>query len=92
MRTRIVRNDELMRYEMPVEGGLAIAAFEQAGDAVLFTHTETPPAARGRGAASELVARALDDVRSRGLKASPLCSFVRRYMREHPETHDLLTP
>lgn len=84
-------NEAEGRYEMQVPGGLAIAAVERRGDVLLFTHTEVPQAARGRGAASALVAGALADVRARGLKARPLCSFVRRYVADHPGWSDLLT-
>ena len=33
---------------------------------------------------------ALDQVRDRGLKVVPQCTFVRAYMQKHPETRDLL--
>ncbi len=84
MSAAITRNDLLGRYETPVDGGMAIAVFQQEGDVLLFTHTEVPRGAQGRGAASALIAGALEDVRERGLKVRPLCSFVRRYMENHP--------
>ncbi len=90
MKDGIVRNDNLGRFECPVEGGMAIAVFHQEGDVLVFTHTEVPRQAQGRGAASALIAAALDDVRERGLRVRPLCSFVRRYMEDHPDTRDLL--
>ena len=54
-----------------------------------LVHTETPPAARGRGLASQLVQGALDNARSRGLKVVPVCWFVRDYLVKHPEYRDL---
>jgi hypothetical protein len=86
----VTLNEAESRYEMPVPGGRAIAAIQRRGDEVLFTHTEVPVAARGKGAASALVSGALADVRARGLKARPACSFVQRYMADHPEWSDLL--
>ncbi len=88
--SEVIRNDTLGRYEAPVPGGMAIAVFHQEGDVLVFTHTEVPRQAQGKGAASALIAAALDDVRERGLKVRPLCSFVRRYIEDHPEAVDLL--
>lgn len=84
------RNEEQQRYELQLTEGLAVAEFRMIGDVMQFTHTEVPRAAQGQGAASRLIAAALEDVRRRGLKARPLCSFVRRYMAGHPETRDLM--
>jgi uncharacterized protein len=86
MSDRVIRNDAEGRYELDLGAGLAVAYFERREDRVLFTHTEVPPAARGQGAASKLIAGALADVRAQGLQAVPLCSFVRRYMEDHPDT------
>ena len=86
----VSRNDAKQRYELILPEGLAIAEFRPSGDALLFTHTEVPRAAQGQGAASKLISAALADARSRNLKVRPLCSFVRRYMADHPETQDLL--
>lgn len=57
---------------------------------VMLTHTFVPPALRGHGAAAELVKAALDWARDEGLKVVPACSYVRVYMRRHPDTQDLL--
>lgn len=81
------------RFELDLGGGdLAIAAYRLDGDVVAFTHTEVPPHHEGRGIGARLVGAALEAVRERGLKVAPLCSFVARYVREHPETQDLLAP
>ena len=56
---------------------------------VVFTHTEVLPAHEGEGVGSTLVRHALDDVRSRGLKALAVCPFVLGWIRRHPEYADL---
>jgi len=58
-------------------------------DLVIITHTETPPALRGRGIASELVRGALELIRADGLKVVAGCSFVADYLKQHPEFSDL---
>ncbi len=89
--TDTVRNNEgENRYELEVDGEIAIAAYSNRDGALVFTHTEVPEALEGRGVASRLVKGALDDVRARGLKAVPLCAFVAAYFERHPEEQDLL--
>ncbi len=78
------------RYELQVDGDLAIAAYEQRGDVIAFTHTIVPEALQGRGIASRLIKAALADVRARRLKMSPECPFVEAYVERHPEERDLL--
>lgn len=86
-----VRNDrDVQRYELEIDGQVAIAAYDRRGDVVAFTHTVVPSALEGKGVASRLVKAALADVRASGLKILPLCEFVATYLERHPEERDLL--
>ena len=78
------------RFELPVEGGLAECAYRLQGEVMNIVHTEVPPASEGRGIAAALVRAALAYARARGHKVRPSCSYVRVYMRRHPDTLDLL--
>ena len=81
-------------YAFPLaalDGGIARADYRLVGNVMRLVHTEVPPAFTGRGIAARLVRAALDHARERGLKVQPACSYVRDYMRRHPETHALLT-
>lgn len=81
-------------FEASVEGGLAECAYRLGpgpGPGVMnIVHTEVPPQAEGRGIAAALVDAALAHARVQGLRVRPSCSYVRSYMRRHPETQDLL--
>jgi hypothetical protein len=57
---------------------------------ITLIHTEVDPAFEGKGIAGRLVAGALDDIRRRGLLVTPICRFVRSYLRRHPEYADLV--
>ncbi len=70
---------------------LGLAAYRRRGDEVVFTHTEVDPQAEGSGLGGTLVRGALDDVRSRGLRVVPQCSFVRSWIERHAEYGDLVT-
>ena len=83
-------NRELSRFELQVEGHTAFAEYELADGVITFTHTESPPAVAGRGVATALVRSALEQVRARGLKVVPRCSFVSAFFMRHPECQDLL--
>ena len=78
------------RFELDVEGSTAFANYRLTPQAVIITHTETPRALRGRGVATELVAGALQIIRSDGRKVVAGCSFVADYLRRHPELSDLV--
>jgi predicted GNAT family acetyltransferase len=87
-----VRNNApLSRYELDVGETMAFANYRRAPGVVIITHTETPPALRGRGIASELVKGALEQIRADGLKVVAGCSFVADYLRDHPEYSDIVT-
>ncbi|MGM4922133.1 GNAT family N-acetyltransferase [Tardiphaga sp. 804_B3_N1_9] len=88
--TGVRDNKALNRFELDVGDSVAFANYRRAGDRVIITHTETPPALRGRGIASELVKGALALIRADGLKVVAGCSFVVGYLRQHADYADLV--
>ncbi|MEY4310675.1 MAG: hypothetical protein RLZ71_601, partial [Actinomycetota bacterium] len=44
---------------------------------------------QGKNLAAILMRESFEDVRERGLKVRPVCSYVVKYMDIHPETADL---
>ena len=65
-----------------------MAVYREQGDRAIFTHTEVPAADEGKGIGARLLRAALDDVRQRGFKIVPACSFVAAFVRRHPEYND----
>jgi predicted GNAT family acetyltransferase len=88
----VVHNEAASRFELRVQGQLCIAQYQMIDGVMWLTHTETPPAVQGRGLAGQVVRAALDHARVHGLKVRPACSYVRTYLRRHPEVQDLLAP
>jgi uncharacterized protein len=78
------------RFELEASGVTAFMNYRLDGTVISLDHTETPVAARGRGLASRLVAGALDQIRTRGLKIVPRCAFVRAFVENHPQYRDLV--
>lgn len=82
---------ESERYEALEDGELVgFAAYRPSGDTVVFVHTDVADTLRGHGIGGALAREALDDVRRRGLRAVPMCSFIAAWIRHHPEYHDLV--
>lgn len=73
------------RFELPVNGGLAVLDYRIDGSTIFLLHVEVPASEQGRGIASRLSKAALEFSRDRGLKVVPRCPFVAAYMRRHPE-------
>lgn len=81
----VTNNKAMQRYELTVDGSIAFANYRLAPGVVTITHTETPPALRGRGVASLLVRGALEQIRADGSKVVAGCGFVADYLAKHPE-------
>ncbi|HEY2230841.1 MAG TPA: GNAT family N-acetyltransferase [Xanthobacteraceae bacterium] len=83
-------NPALNRFELDVDGQMAVAYYQLAPGVITFRHTEVPQELSGHGIGSKLVRGALEAARTRGLKVVAKCPFVAAYMAKHPELNDLL--
>jgi predicted GNAT family acetyltransferase len=83
-------NAAASRFEVDVDGHLAVADYVVAGDQMIFTHTFVPPALRGRGIAEALVRPALEEARRTGRRVVPQCSYVARFIERHAEFRELV--
>ena len=88
----IVHNTAANRFEVTIDDALARCDYRRVGNVLQLHHTEVPSALEGRGIAGKLVAAALEFARTENLRVAPYCSYVRSYMRRHPETQPLLAP
>ncbi|MCD9199691.1 GNAT family N-acetyltransferase [Aeromicrobium wangtongii] len=91
MTNNVVHNTDQRRYEILVDGILAgFAEAHEDGDVVTMPHTEIFEQFGGQGLGSELVSGALDDIRVRGKKIVPTCSYVERFVQKHRDYADLV--
>ncbi len=84
MTNTIRNNTALSRFELDEAGATAFVNYRINGSSIIFTHTETPRALRGRGIATRLVEGAIVLSDGMGLKVIPGCSFVADYLAKHP--------
>ena len=90
MPATVRNNPARTRYELEVDGHLAVAVYTLAPGVITFVHTEVPKKLGGRGVGTTLARGALEDVRRQGLKVVVRCSFIKAFMAKHPEFNDLL--
>jgi len=86
----VTNNTSAHRYEIELEGHIALLEYIVRGNVIAFNHTETPEELRGRGLAAILTKHALDAARAAGQKVIPQCSYVDSYINKHPEYADLV--
>jgi predicted GNAT family acetyltransferase len=94
MSVEVRDNPEDQQYEVFSDGRLAgFARYRLGGGAITMFHTEIDSEFEGQGLGSELARGALADVRARGLELIPLCPFISRFIRRHPDEYlDLVAP
>lgn len=90
-RLEITDNAEGRRYEARLDGTLAgFVDYGRVQGRLVALHTEVLPEFGGRGIASALVRRVLDDARAVGAKITPRCPFFAAHFERHPEDRDLV--
>ncbi|OIQ21762.1 MAG: N-acetyltransferase [Flavobacterium sp. MedPE-SWcel] len=78
-------NESQNQFELEINGVIAFLEYYRVEDKIFVTHTEAPQELRGTGAASSLVSQTLQYVRDNKLTVVPLCSYVAKYIDNHPE-------
>lgn len=87
---KVIHNTEQHRFEMNIDGHIAVLDYIPMGKIITFTHTSVPPEIGNRGLGSKLVKTGLDYAKESGLKVRSTCWFVSKYIRRHSEYQDLL--
>ena len=59
-------------------------------DRFIIDHTEVDDALSGKGAGKQLLLKAVEFARSKGLKIIPLCPFAKSVFDKMPEIRDVL--
>lgn len=84
------RDDDELKYSaMLGDWEIANIKYTETASRVVVLSTAVDPRFRGRGIAGDLIADALDDIRTRGLKVTTRCPVVARFMSTNPQYDDL---
>ncbi len=90
MENILIKNEVNNQYEFHIEKFIAKIEYIRKGNRIYLTHTEVPKELEGQGIASDLVKKVLTDIQQKELKVVPLCPFVDKYIKRHPEWEFLI--
>ena len=86
---QVTHNAEERRFELSVDGHLAVLDYIMMDDIMIFTHTGVPPEIEGSNLGVKLVVTGLEYARDNGLIVRSKCWFMSKYLKRHPEYQDL---
>lgn len=81
-------NAELKRYELAIDGDVAVVTYNLSAAGLMVTETLVPESLEGKGLASRLAKHVIADAKARGLAILPVCPFFAGYLQKHPEHAD----
>jgi predicted GNAT family acetyltransferase len=88
----IRNNAEAKRYELSVDGEVAVVTYNLTAPNLMITETLVPESLEGRGLASRLAKHVIADAKARNLVLLPVCPFFSAYLQKHPEHADAVHP
>jgi predicted GNAT family acetyltransferase len=88
----VKHNEAENRFEIDVDGELAVSQYRRRNGTIVFTHTEVPLHLEGQGIGNMLAKAALDYARSEGLRVVPRCRFIAAFIKRHRDYQDLVDP
>jgi len=86
----INNNTQLCRFELEVEGQLAVVDYILENNIYSIPRVYVPKQLEGKGIGSKLLGQTLEIIESKGAKIIPICPFVTAYIKRHPEKKSLL--
>lgn len=86
----IIDNAAIHRFEMPVNGELAVAYYQLQEGRVILLHTEVPQRLSGQGVGSRLARCVFEMLKTRGQRVIAKCPFMSGFAARHPEYLSML--
>lgn len=80
----ILHDPQQGRFSASVDGHGLELDYQRRGEQLIFTHTGTSPALRGRGLAGLMVEHGLQWAAPLGLQVVPACSYVATHLKRYP--------
>ena len=82
---KLIDNATDHRFEMNVDGNIAIIEYKRYPGKIALLHTEVPAQLEGKGAATAIIEKTLAYIENNKPELIPLCPVVVAYIRRHPE-------
>lgn len=90
--SEIRNNPDQNRYELMIDGQIAVVTYNLSPPNLMITETLVPQALEGRGIASRLAQYVIADAKARALLLLPVCPFFSAYLKKHPEHAEAVHP
>lgn len=87
---QVTHNAEEHRFELTLDGHLAVLDYIMMDDIMIFTHTGVPTEIEGGNLGVKLVVAGLEYARNNGLGVRSKCWFMNKYLQRHPEYQDIV--
>lgn len=84
VKLELEKNETSNRFEMNVNGNLAIIEYKQYPGKIALLHTEVPAEMEGKGAATAIIEKTLAWIEKNKFKLMPFCPLVVAYLKRHP--------
>lgn len=85
-------NTEARRYELDIDGQVAVVTYNLTSSNLMITETIVPQSLEGQGLASRLAKHVIADAQARHLLILPVCPFFSAYLQNHPEHAEAVHP
>lgn len=86
----LVNNEMSRQFELMVDGVKAKIEYELQKNRMSLLHTEVPEALEGHGVGTAIVEKTLQYIEEQNLTLVPWCTFVKSYIKRHPEWKRIL--
>jgi hypothetical protein len=81
----VVDNPAEHRFELTLDGHVAVLEYRLHGDRMTLVHTGVPEELEGQGIGGRLVSAAVDEAAAKDLTLVPRCSFAASWLERHPD-------
>ena len=79
------------RFELEVDGHLAVLVYRRMLGRMVIIRTVVPPEIEGHGVGGRLVRAAVEDAAQDDLAVAPMCPFAADWIRRHPDIAGLVS-
>ncbi|WP_345257243.1 GNAT family N-acetyltransferase [Flaviaesturariibacter amylovorans] len=86
----IRNNTQNLRFEIELDGELAVLEYRLHGGNIMLMHTGVPDALGGRGIAAALALHAFEYAKAEGMPVVVYCPYVKVWLERHPEWKGLV--
>ena len=87
---KVLHDEKDFKFYVQIEQDEAYIDYRWYQDKLILLYIFVPPPFRGKGISNVLIQHALQFAREKGAKINIYCPYIAKYVRSHPEYHDLL--